>query len=295
MKTVRPDFYDDFKCIADKCRHSCCIGWEIDVDDDTLQDYRRFPEILRHIDTSAELAHFCLTEDERCPFLNECGLCEIILHHGEDALCQICADHPRFRNFFDSRTETGLGLCCEAAAQLILGTTDKVTLEILENDGENEPESEEEAAFFALRDRLFAIAQDRTKSIDERMDALLEAVDARMPDKPLSEWAEIFRNLECLDPARDEVLAKITDDFPESYDNPVPYEQLLVYFLYRHLAQAMDDGMFAARTAFAVLSTRMIRAMEAVTGDLADMARLYSSEVEYSEENPDEILWLLDE
>ena len=32
-----------------------------------------------------------------------------------------------------------------------------------------------------------------------------------------------------------------------------------------------------------------------VTGDLTDMARLYSSEVEYSEENLDELLWTLDE
>lgn len=295
MNQIAPSYYKNFRCIAGNCRHSCCIGWEIDVDDETLQSYRRFPDILRHIDTSAEPAHFCLTEDERCPFLNECGLCEIILHHGEDSLCQICADHPRFRNFFDSRTETGLGLCCEAAAQLILGTTDKVTLEILENEDETEPESEEERAFFSLRDRLFAIAQDRTKSVEERMDALLTAADARIPDKSMSEWAEFFMGLECLDPARDEILAKITDDLPEIYDHPLPYEQLLVYFLYRHLAPAVEDGMYAARTAFAVLSTRMICAMTAVTGDLADMARLYSSEVEYSEENLEEILWLLDE
>jgi len=295
MTQFAPSYYKNFRCIAGACRHSCCIGWEIDVDDDTLREYLRHPDILRHIDTSAEPAHFRLTDNERCPFLNKCGLCEIILRHGEDALCQICADHPRFRNFYDSRTETGLGLCCEAAARLILGTTDRVTLEILGNEAENEPESEEETAFFALRDRLFAIAQDRTKSVRERMDALLEAADARFPDKSPTEWAEIFMNLECLDPSRNEVLEKITDDLPETYENPLPYEQLLVYFLYRHLAPATDDGMYAARTAFAVLSTRMIRAMEAVTGDLADMARLYSSEVEYSEENMDEILWILDE
>ena len=178
MIQFAPSYYKNFRCIAGACRHSCCIGWEIDVDDDTLREYRRHPDILRHIDTSAEPAHFRLTADERCPFLNKCGLCEIILRHGEDALCQICADHPRFRNFYDSRLETGLGLCCEAAARLILGTTDRVTLEILGNEAENEPESEEETAFFALRDRLFAIAQDRTKSVRERMDALLGAAQS---------------------------------------------------------------------------------------------------------------------
>ena len=32
-----PNYYDKFKCIADRCKHSCCIGWEIDIDDDTME------------------------------------------------------------------------------------------------------------------------------------------------------------------------------------------------------------------------------------------------------------------
>ena len=43
MLSVRPDFYDDFHCLASSCRHSCCVGWEIDVDEDTLQYYQRIP------------------------------------------------------------------------------------------------------------------------------------------------------------------------------------------------------------------------------------------------------------
>jgi lysine-N-methylase len=34
MKLIAPDTYPEFCCIADRCRHSCCIGWEIDVDPD---------------------------------------------------------------------------------------------------------------------------------------------------------------------------------------------------------------------------------------------------------------------
>ena len=29
-----PTFYRDFKCIANRCTDSCCIGWEIDIDED---------------------------------------------------------------------------------------------------------------------------------------------------------------------------------------------------------------------------------------------------------------------
>lgn len=299
MKQIFPSYYKRFRCIAGDCRHSCCIGWEIDVDADTMQSYRNFPDILPHIDASAEPPHFRLTPDERCPFLNECGLCEIILRHGEDCLCRICADHPRFRNFFGNRTETGLGLCCEAAARLILGETEPVTFEIT-GTGEDSPEERE---FFTQRERMFRIVRDRDRTIDERITGLLTIADARLPDKSMREWAEYFMTLECLDPARDDILQKIADapDFP--YDRfAVPTEQLLMYFLYRHLAPALEDGMFAARTAFAVLSTRIICAMasalsekEPLTPDhLAEAARLYSSEIEYSEENTADILWELE-
>lgn len=304
MKQVYPSYYNKFRCIAGDCRHSCCIGWEIDVDTDTMRTYKNHPDILRNIDTSAEPAHFILTEGERCPFLNECGLCEIILNHGEDHLCQICADHPRFRNFFEGRTETGLGLCCEAAARLILGVPDKVTLTVTEDDGAD-GETENERQLFADREHIFGILQNRDISIDERVLKMLEFADAVLPEKSMTEWAEYFMELECLDPSRDEILSRITDDcvFPDA-EFAVVFEQLLVYFVYRHLAPAIEDGMFAARAAFAVLSYRMIRAMAAVTlaqkgsvslGDLAEAARLYSSEVEYSEENMDEILWMLDD
>jgi lysine-N-methylase len=36
MKLRAPKYYLDFACIADRCKHSCCIGWEIDVDADTM-------------------------------------------------------------------------------------------------------------------------------------------------------------------------------------------------------------------------------------------------------------------
>lgn len=34
-----PSYYKTFQCIADKCEHSCCIGWEIDIDEDSYEYY----------------------------------------------------------------------------------------------------------------------------------------------------------------------------------------------------------------------------------------------------------------
>lgn len=36
----RPSYYKDFRCIASDCTENCCIGWEIDVDEQTLAYYK---------------------------------------------------------------------------------------------------------------------------------------------------------------------------------------------------------------------------------------------------------------
>ena len=139
MNIYAPDYYKSFKCIAEKCRHSCCIGWEIDIDEETYNYYKSlndsFGERLRkNIEITDGIPHFILGENERCPFLNEKNLCDIFSLLGENKLCQICSDHPRYRNFFDTYTEIGLGLCCEEACRLILEKDSKTTLIQIETD-----------------------------------------------------------------------------------------------------------------------------------------------------------------
>ena len=130
MKIYVPNYYKNFRCIAGACKHSCCIGWEIDIDEDTLEVYKNvggcFGKRLNESISPGEDTHFILAENERCPFLNDENLCDIYIELGEDNLCQICSDHPRFRNFYSDRIEMGLGLCCEAATDLILECGDGV-------------------------------------------------------------------------------------------------------------------------------------------------------------------------
>ena len=123
MKVIAPAYYNDFACIASACRHSCCIGWEVDIDDESAERYAE----MRHPYASAirdsiegEPPHFVLSEGERCPHLDASGLCRIITECGEESLCQICTDHPRYRNYYDGVVEIGLGLSCEEAARLVL-------------------------------------------------------------------------------------------------------------------------------------------------------------------------------
>ena len=82
MKIFAPDYFGDFKCLMGDCKHSCCIGWEIDIDEDTAEIYKNIPgdfgkKLRENIDFGEDDASFVLCKDGRCPFLNEKGLCEI--------------------------------------------------------------------------------------------------------------------------------------------------------------------------------------------------------------------------
>ena len=88
----RPSYYKDFHCIASDCTENCCIGWEIDVDEQTLAYYKslgtpfseRLCAAIAPADEQAgENAHFILDERERCPFLNDKNLCDVYLILGE--------------------------------------------------------------------------------------------------------------------------------------------------------------------------------------------------------------------
>ena len=298
MKTVAPDYYNDFHCTAGKCRHSCCIGWEIDIDEDAIDRYRSVggsfgQELMSCIEQGEDGPHFRLGEQERCPFLNEENLCRIIINLGEDALCGICADHPRFRNFFSSRTEIGLGLCCEAAAQLILSRTEPVTLTVLEDDGQ--PDNGFDSRFFDTRDSIIFMLQDRSMGTYQRAEGAARFAGCSFPSVTPSRWAEIYSSLERLDDEWGVMLDSLAgmDEFASVLPDVI-LEQLMVYFIYRHLPDSIDDGYFPERVLFAILSTRMIDALCAATGKAAEeVARMYSAEIEYSDENTGKLLEIL--
>lgn len=282
---IYPDYYKDFHCIAGACRHSCCIGWEIDVDESSLarflaEEGSLGDKLRANIAQEDGCAHFILGEEERCPFLQADGLCEIILQRGEDALCQICADHPRFRSFFTGRTEIGLGLCCEAAAELILSRREPMRL-VAEGDCPDLPEDEQ--ALLTLRARLIALAQDRSQPMEARLAQLLALSGLTPP----ADWVGALLSLERLDESWTRLLESVPAVLPEApADWEIPLEQLLCYFLYRHLPGALEDDDIPGRMALCVFATRCVRDAALAAGiPLAEAARMFSAEVEYSEEN----------
>ncbi|MBQ6802235.1 MAG: hypothetical protein IJP05_04085, partial [Oscillospiraceae bacterium] len=100
-------------------------------------------------------------------------------------------------------------------------------------------------------------------------------------------------SLERLDESWTEILEKIKQcpQKPKIEDTAAA-KQLLHYFAFRHLAEAPFDGRLAERAAFAVLSFYMTEKAAEQVGIL-EAARLYSSEVEYSDENIEILLNIL--
>ena len=132
MKYHKPSFFDQFKCIGSACTDTCCAGWEIEVDENNSARVSCRKRCIWRIACAARLAakpgeYFFKLKNNRCPFLNKENLCDIFINLGEERLCDICREHPRFYNWFGDYTEVGLGLCCEEAERLLFSNSKPLT------------------------------------------------------------------------------------------------------------------------------------------------------------------------
>ena len=238
MFTIKPDFYDSFKCIADKCTDSCCIGWEIDVDDVALEKYNKIntdfgekicSQIIKSEDGSS---CFSLCENERCPFLNKKNLCDIIINCGEDYLCDICREHPRFYEWFAGVTECGLGLCCEEVCRILLENEEPFSL-VEESDGEEivfenqEDIAESDLYIFlsAFRENLFEILFDKDMSFEEKLVKVLSKTEEFCGEKIIirnyKNSLEVYKKTEPID----EKWTQYINDLSEKFETVLNVEK----------------------------------------------------------------------
>lgn len=300
-----PTFYRDFKCIANRCTDSCCIGWEIDIDTDTYEKYRLMPDdFQKNIAVCDGVAHFVLTENERCPFLQKDGLCKIILEYSEDMLCDICREHPRFYEWYGNYKDAGVGLCCEEAIRLLLESEKPLEYETVETQEISDDDTPGDIckSVFELRKSLFSIINDRRLTLFERIEKcfskigvkdvaapcsadafLAECVEIAKEMSPFDElWGKYILSLEALD--FQEVKERINKVLSE---NKIRYEKSLSYFVFRHFIKACFDGDLLAHFKLAVIMLIFELLIDCVNDDLLFNTRYLSKQVEYSEENID--------
>lgn len=300
-----PTFYRDFKCIANRCTDSCCIGWEIDIDSAAYEKYRLMPDdFQKNIAVCDGVAHFVLTEDERCPFLQKDGLCKIILEHSEDMLCDICREHPRFYEWYGNYKDAGVGLCCEEAVRLLLESEKPLEYETVETQEISDDDTPEDIckSVFELRKSLFSIINDRSLTLFERIEKcfseigvkdvaapcsadefLAECVEIAKEMSPFDElWKKYILSLEAL--SFQEVKERINKALSE---NQIRYEKSLSYFVFRHFIKACFDGDLLAHFKLAVIMMIFEMLIDCVNDELLFNTRYLSKQVEYSEENID--------
>lgn len=289
MKLYAPKYYKDFHCIADKCRHSCCIGWEIDVDDDALKKYdaekQSYGEIIRKSIDRDITPHFRLSQDERCPHLGSSGLCNIILNLGEDYLCHICREHPRFYNDTTRGKEVGIGMSCEEACRIIL-SSDHYN-EIIEVDETGGEPDELEFDVLPHREKLYLILSDESLPYTEKLSLISKEYKVSPSSLPDGDWREILSSLEYLSEDDKELFSCYSSNLSTPKELEKPLERALAYFIYRHASAAYDEDELRSAIGFCLFSERLLcsLARSYQTHPFTDLARIVSEELEYSEEN----------
>lgn len=296
-----PSYYKEFQCIAGKCRDSCCIGWEIDIDEDTEAYYRSvegaFGEKLKE---NMEENSFILRENGWCPFLNKEKLCDICIELGEEALSEVCTEYPRFTIEYPGVREKVLCLSCEEVGRIVFQNKGKIGWEcqkLSEEYGEEEWGQEDIALAGRLqqvRKDAVLILQERSCSIEERavtylayinkmQQELSETVPKRKkvremtPYQCFKERLNQYEQLEVLNEEWESTKRQLMEFFtPENYEKchrefakanrerEYEYEHLLVYFTCRYFMRSFYDGNLLTKAQFAIVSFLMIRDMDVV-------------------------------
>ena len=280
MKLFAPKYYQNFKCIADKCKHSCCIGWEIDIDQSMLDKYASLSNpysstIIESIDFKGA-PHFRL-KNNNCPHLNYDGLCNIIINCGDEYICNICREHPRFYNFTNYGKEVGVGLSCEAACELILNSNDfDQIIEIDDVCGEIEM-----CEYDAIIDRhtLFKILKSDW-DIESKVISIINEFGLYINDFDLT---ELVVNFEYLYPQNKDLFSSINKiHWNNSFSNEL--SRVLAYFIYRHCSESLDFEEFKINLSFSIVCTGLISTLS-LSNSIIEVPRIVSEEIEYSEEN----------
>ena len=177
----KPHYYEKFFCTADQCPDTCCTGWQIVIDENSLEKYSNVSgdfgiRLLNSIDWREGIFE---QYDKRCSFLNSENLCDIYKELGAEALCDTCRLYPRHIEEFENLREFSLSLSCPVAAKMILECQEPVKF-LEEQDEQEECEDDFEDFDFLLfdcllevREKLFSIVQNRKIPVEKRMFCVL--------------------------------------------------------------------------------------------------------------------------
>jgi len=215
MKISKITDYDKFKCIADKCRFTCCTGWDIAVDTNTYNKWESngCDYILNNVKIKkggSERKYFINKKTkDACPLLDKQGLCQIVKKHGEEYLSLTCHSFPRIENIFESKTELSLSCACPEVVEIISNINGKVNMiSETENDSENNLLRLKirktlvniiKQKDFLIEDKLivcFEMLLNILESEDFRENSILKNINKYKDKEYIQEIIEMYRGIE---------------------------------------------------------------------------------------------------
>ncbi|SFN88481.1 lysine-N-methylase [Pseudobutyrivibrio sp. UC1225] len=179
--------YDAFKCIADKCPKSCCVGWQIMIDAESIERYKNADgDFCAKLNGSINFEESCFKQNNtRCAMLNDSGLCDLHSTLGEDMLCYTCKMFPRHVEEFQDIREYSLSLSCPEFTRMILEPDYEFAFTESEDDTLDDPEEFEDYDFLLFdkleyaRDKMLGLAASKTISLQDRM-SLIAAMGLKL-------------------------------------------------------------------------------------------------------------------
>lgn len=303
MKIVKPTFYKNFKCIAGDCPDSCCQGWEVDADSDSLEYYKTLDnslEIKMRIDSvlskdEFDNTIFTLAPKKRCPFLNDENLCDMHIAIGGEHTPYTCRTFPRFIYDFGATREIGISFSCPVASDMMYNTESFDFETELNSDLPtlNDIDAEKYFLLYKGRAEAYKIAKDKNKSIRERLNDLLD-LGVLLQEKlfPYDEggddiaFFDVFKNPELINP---EWKEKVENFSLKQVSDAQSNENILMYFLYKYLMQAVYDDDALSKIKMAVLGVLI----NTYFGEDSWTVHLWSKETEHSQYNMDRYKKLL--
>ena len=172
--------FNDFRCIADKCPKSCCVGWQIMIDENSMDKYGHTSGDFGHrLKSSINYEEGCFLQNGiRCSMLNDNGLCDLQSTLGEDYLCDTCRLYPRHTEEFQDIREYSLSLSCPEVMNMILNKDYNFGITETEDDILDDPEEFDDFDFLLFdkleyaRDKILEIASDESIKLQDRINII---------------------------------------------------------------------------------------------------------------------------
>ena len=300
MKIIKPAFYKDFKCIAGDCPDSCCQGWEVDADAESLAYYKSLDAqlpIKKKIDSvlakdEFDNTIFTLAPKKRCPFLNGENLCDMHIAIGEEHTPYTCRTFPRFIYEYGGIKEIGVSFSCPVAAETMYKLDKWEFEEEINSDlpSLNDIDAERYLSLKSKRKEIYTILQNRELHINDRLLKMLDVSEDLINEKIIDniDFFDSFKNPELINQEWEEFVknAKVTP-----IENSVSNENIAMYFIYKYFLTCVIDESITPEMAvkMAVVGVLINTYMNGGAWGM----HLWSKETEHSQYNMDRFKRLL--